>query len=111
MARRAGTGLAAFSCCIAALTAGVGPVPGVAQAAAAQLTTPPPKAWIVADAISGAILSEHDEHEALPPASTTKVMTALTAVERLPPSALIHVTAQAAAQPASKINMQVGQSW
>jgi D-alanyl-D-alanine carboxypeptidase (penicillin-binding protein 5/6) len=111
MALRAGRGLAAFSCCLAALVLGVSPVVGVTHANAATVTAPPPHAWIVADAISGAILSEHDEHVALPPASTTKVMTALTAVERLPPNAMIHVTAQAANQPASKINMQVGQAW
>jgi D-alanyl-D-alanine carboxypeptidase (penicillin-binding protein 5/6) len=111
MARRAARGLAAISCCLAALTLGVSPVVGVGRAAAAPAAGPPPHAWIVVDAGSGAILSEHNEHVAMPPASTTKVMTALTAVERLPPDALIHVTQQAAAQPASKINMQVGQAW
>jgi serine-type D-Ala-D-Ala carboxypeptidase (penicillin-binding protein 5/6) len=111
MARRAGRALAAISCCVAGLTLGVSPVVGSARANAATLTTPPPRAWIVADANTGAILSQHDAHLALPPASTTKVMTALTAVERLPADALIHVTPQAAGQPASKINMQVGQAW
>jgi D-alanyl-D-alanine carboxypeptidase (penicillin-binding protein 5/6) len=111
MARRAARGLAAISCCLAALTFGVSPVVGVGRASAAPAAGPPPHAWIVVDANSGAILSEHNEHLALPPASTTKVMTALTAVERLPPNATIHVTPQAAAQPASKINMQAGQAW
>lgn len=111
MARRAGRGLVAISCCLSALAVGFRPVGGVGRAAAATLTTPPPHAWIVADADTGAILDEHNEHAAYSPASTTKVMTALTAVERLPANALIHVTAQAANQPASKINMQVGQQW
>ena len=38
-------------------------------------------------------------------------MTALTAVERLPPDAKITVSALAASQPASKISMLPGQQW
>jgi D-alanyl-D-alanine carboxypeptidase (penicillin-binding protein 5/6) len=110
MARPGGRGLVAISCCLAALVAGLGLAP-VRAGAASMPTSPPPKAWIVADAGTGAIVNQHDEHAAFSPASTTKVMTALTAIERLPPNATINVTAQAANQPASKINMQVGQKW
>ena len=56
------------------------------------------------------LLADH-EHDALPPASTAKVMTALTAVERLPANATINVSPLAAGQPASRINMAAGQQW
>jgi D-alanyl-D-alanine carboxypeptidase (penicillin-binding protein 5/6) len=108
MARRAGRGLVAITCCLTALGAGL----GRAAAAPAATTAPiPPHAWIVADAGTGEVLGAHDDHTAYPPASTTKIMTALTAVERLPPDAAITVSALAASRPASKISMQPGQRW
>lgn len=78
------------------------------QAAAAS---PPPKAHIVVNADTGEVLLAENEHEALPPASTAKVMTALTAVERLAPDAEVEVSVLAAAQPASRINMVAGHRW
>ena len=45
------------------------------------------KAFIVVDAGTGAVLTADNMHEALPPASTAKIMTALVAVERLAPDA------------------------
>ena len=47
-------------------------------------------------------------HEALPPASTAKIMTALVAVERLPPNATIPVSPNAADRESMKIGMQAG---
>jgi len=109
MARRAGRGLVAITFCLTALVAGLG------RAAAAPAPTTaapiPPRAWIVADAGTGEVLDAHDDHTAYPPASTTKVMTALTAVQRLPPNTGITVSALAASQPASNINMKPGQRW
>ena len=84
---------------------------GVAPRADAAPQSAPPKAFIVADADTGTVLLAGNQHEALPPASTAKLMTALTAVERLAPDALIGVTQRAANQPASRISMQVGQQW
>ena len=110
MARRAGRGLVAITFCLTALVAG----PGRAAAAPATPTTVtpiPPNAWIVADAGSGAILDAHNDHTPYPPASTTKIMTALTAIERLPPNSAIRVSALAASQPASKISMKPGERW
>jgi D-alanyl-D-alanine carboxypeptidase (penicillin-binding protein 5/6) len=83
----------------------------VAPAAHAEPQSAPPKAYILVDAGSGAVLGASHEHDALPPASTAKLMTALTAVERLPPDAEINVSALAAAQPASRISMVPGQKW
>jgi D-alanyl-D-alanine carboxypeptidase (penicillin-binding protein 5/6) len=109
MARRAGRVLVAITCCLTALGAGR----GVASAAPTPTTAAPipPQAWIVADAGTGEILAEANEHTALRPASTAKVMTALTAVERLSLDATITVSALAESQPASKINMKAGQRW
>jgi D-alanyl-D-alanine carboxypeptidase (penicillin-binding protein 5/6) len=83
----------------------------VAPAAHAEPQSAAPKAYILVDADSGYVLGAGHEHDALPPASTAKLMTALTAVERLPPDAEIDVSPLAAAQPASRINMQAGQKW
>ena len=44
----------------------------------------PPEAFILVDAGTGAVITARHLHEALPPASTVKIMTALVAVERLP---------------------------
>ena len=67
--------------------------------------------FIVVDVNTGTVLASDHLHDALPPASTSKIMTALTAVERLAPDALVNVSPLAASQPASRINMQPGQQW
>jgi D-alanyl-D-alanine carboxypeptidase (penicillin-binding protein 5/6) len=83
--------------------------------AGAQTALPPgppaARAWLLADADSGAVLDAFNEHEALPPASTQKVMTALVAAEKLPRDARITVSSVAAAQPAMKIGMSEGEQW
>lgn len=109
MARRAGRALVAITLFLTALTAGLGRA--AAAPAPATAAPIPPNAWIVADAGSGEILDAHDDHTPYPPASTTKIMTALTAIERLPPGTPITVSALAAAQPASKISMKQGERW
>jgi D-alanyl-D-alanine carboxypeptidase len=73
--------------------------------------TPPPQAFIVVDAGTGAVLTSRNLHEALPPASTTKILTALVAVERLPPDAMISVSANAAGRESTTIGMRAGQKW
>jgi D-alanyl-D-alanine carboxypeptidase (penicillin-binding protein 5/6) len=71
----------------------------------------PAKAWILVDAGTGRVLDAYNEHEALPPASTTKLMTALVATEKLAPEATVTVSPDAAAQPAMRIGMVAGQQW
>jgi len=89
----------------------------VAAPAPAGAQAPPPgapyraKAWILADADTGKVLDAYDEHEALPPASTTKLMTALVAMEKLAKDATFTVGADAAAQPAMRIGMVAGEQW
>jgi len=94
----------------------VAPATGASAAAAVRRQATPaappmPKAWILVDADTGAVLSAGNEHEALPPASTTKVLTALVAVHMLPADTEIPVSARAEGTPATKINMKAGQVW
>jgi len=71
----------------------------------------PPRAWVLVDADSGTVLSAANDHEAMPPASTAKLMTALVATEKLPPAGTIVVSQEAADQPAMKITMHAGERW
>ncbi len=64
------------------------------------------------DADTGNVLDAGNDRTPLPPASLTKVITALAAVGSLPPSATdVPVSATAAAMPASRINMKQGEVW
>jgi D-alanyl-D-alanine carboxypeptidase len=85
--------------------------PAGAVARPQQVEAAPPKAFIVVDVATGRVLLADHHHDALPPASTSKVMTALTAVERLPADALIDVSDLAASQPPSRISMVAGHRW
>jgi len=86
-------------------------------AAPAGAQAPPPgapfpaKAWILVDGDTGKVLDAYDEHEALPPASTTKLMTALVATEKLAADATFTVGPGPAAQPAMRIGMMAGERW
>jgi len=70
---------------------------------------PPPKAWILIDADTGAVLDQGNAHQPLPPASVTKVLTALIAVEQIQPGADIPISAEAQGMPARNMNMKAGQ--
>jgi D-alanyl-D-alanine carboxypeptidase len=73
--------------------------------------TPPPEAYILVDAGTGAVITGRHMHEALSPASTAKIMTALVAIERLPADARIPVSPDSANREAMKIGMQAGTRW
>ncbi|HLF39902.1 MAG TPA: hypothetical protein VI854_00370 [Acidimicrobiia bacterium] len=108
MLRRLGVLLA-----LAAAGWGLAPTPAEAQTTVPSLPPPmlPAKAWILVDADSGNVLGGQSHHEALPPASTTKLMTALVAIEKLAPDTILTVGPRAAGQPAMRIGMQEGQGW
>lgn len=74
-------------------------------------TTQEPVAYLVADASTGTILSARNEHQPLLPASTIKLLTALSVLERLPMASTVPVSARAASQPAMKISMTEGSVW
>ncbi len=97
--------LVALACALA--------TPADARTPAATSSPPgaPPKAYIIVDADSGAVIDASNPHASLPPASTVKLMTAVTALETLPLSAPLTVSARAAGVPSRKINMQDGELW
>jgi len=73
-----------------------------------------PKSWIVVDADTGAVIAGKNIHDAVPPASTAKIMTALVAVERFAPDTLVTVSERAAGVQASAdnpIRLQPGEQW
>ena len=67
-----------------------------------KLPEVPASAWVVANAGTGQVLSARDPHGEFGPASTLKVLTAITLIPRLNPSAMIPATKLAtSAEPAS----------
>jgi D-alanyl-D-alanine carboxypeptidase (penicillin-binding protein 5/6) len=86
-------------------------VPGVARAQSTPPPPPPPKAWIVVDADTGAVVDASNERVPLRAASVIKLLTALIAVEQLPPEASVPVSPVTEGMPATKINMKAGQTW
>ena len=63
----------------------VGPLPQV-----------PASAYVIADAGTGEVLAAKDAHGLFPPASTLKVLTAITMLPRLNPNAMVRATKRAA---------------
>ncbi|MBA3654100.1 MAG: D-alanyl-D-alanine carboxypeptidase, partial [Actinobacteria bacterium] len=70
-----------------------------------------PKASILVDADTGAVLDGVNVHEPLPPASLSKLITALAVVDALAPHSTLTVSARAAGMPAHNLNMKAGQVW
>lgn len=67
--------------------------PGVVVSAdAADLPDVDAKAWLVADADTGDVLAARNAHEALPPASTLKLLTAITLIGGLDPDLAYEAT-------------------
>lgn len=69
------------------------------------------RAWVLADADTGAVLAALNHHEPLFVASLVKVMTAFVTLEQLQIENEIEVSELAAAQPAMRIGMETGQRW
>jgi D-alanyl-D-alanine carboxypeptidase (penicillin-binding protein 5/6) len=84
---------------------------GVLAAATPTTTPPPAKAEILIDVNTGRQLLGDHEHELLPPASLTKMLTALIAVDWLTPNAVVPVSARAAGVAPDKVGMKAGQRW
>ena len=93
---------------LAATAAGLGPG-SIGRAGAAQLYSP--AADIVVDAGTGKVLIGDQVHKAVHPASTSKIMTALTAVERLCPGATVSADARDAGVETMRIGLAVGKPW
>jgi serine-type D-Ala-D-Ala carboxypeptidase (penicillin-binding protein 5/6) len=80
--------------------------PEVTRAAGPFVTA---RAAIIMDAATGEVVWERDSTEPLPPASTTKVLTAIVALESGRLDESFRVSADAADTPPSKINLRAGQ--
>jgi D-alanyl-D-alanine carboxypeptidase (penicillin-binding protein 5/6) len=74
-------------------------------------TPPPPAADVVFDATTGVVLVAKDPHRTFLPASTQKLMTALTALEHLPSTTTVPISARAASLPNMNIGAKPGQVW
>jgi len=81
-------------------------VPEMARAAGPAVTA---RAAIIMDAATGEVVWERDSTEPLPPASTTKILTAIVALESGRLDESFRVSADAADTPPSKINLRAGQ--
>jgi D-alanyl-D-alanine carboxypeptidase (penicillin-binding protein 5/6) len=72
---------------------------------------PPPRASIVVDVETGTVITESNAREALPPASTTKILTALLARQNLDIDGEIGISGTATMAPPRRLNLQYGSSW
>ncbi len=71
-----------------------------------------PTAAVVMDARTGRVLNEREAHRRWPPASTTKILTAIIAIERLPAGAIVTVSTRAASQrQGAAVGLTVGEKW
>jgi D-alanyl-D-alanine carboxypeptidase (penicillin-binding protein 5/6) len=70
-----------------------------------------PKGWAVVDADTGRVVASGGARVALPPASLSKVLTALVVVGALKPDTPVPVSRRAAAAPPSRVGMAEGQTW
>jgi len=74
-------------------------------------TVAPPKSYVLVDADTGAVLAAEADREPRPPASLTKVLTALAASATLPHDGTLTISERAAAQPANKAGAKAGEVW
>jgi D-alanyl-D-alanine carboxypeptidase (penicillin-binding protein 5/6) len=89
----------------------LGPLLVAAPASAAQPVPSLPKAYVLVDADTGAVIAQQDSRTLRPPASTIKLLTALIASQRLHPGEGIPISAVAEGMPARKINVKTPQVW
>src|SRR5262245_39307106 len=107
--RRLGSVFAAATLLVVLALGAVAPF--VATPATPAQAPPLPKAFVLVDADTGAVIAEQDSRAVRPPASTIKLLTALIAVQRLKPSDPIPISPLAEGMPARKINVKAGQVW
>lgn len=74
-------------------------------------TVAPPKSYVLVDADTGAVLAAQADRQPRPPASLTKVITALAASAALPHDGTLTISERAAAQPANKAGAKAGEVW
>ena len=88
------------------------PPPGLPPAGTPGLPPPAgPKAWILVDADTGNVINANDDHSPMRPASISKVLTAIIAVEHLPPDSMVPVSPTAQGTESVNLGVKVGQVW
>jgi serine-type D-Ala-D-Ala carboxypeptidase (penicillin-binding protein 5/6) len=92
------SGLAARLAVGGSQLAGPGVVVNYPAAHAVKLPAVPASAYVIADAGTGQVLAAKDPHGEFPPASTLKVLTAITLLPRLSPDAMVTASKLAASQ-------------
>lgn len=95
---------------IAHVVAAAAPATATAQRTPTQ-APPLPKAYVLVDVDTGAVLAQQDSRSLRPPASTIKLLTALIASQRLTAADMVPISPLAEGMPARKINVKAGQSW
>lgn len=89
----------------------LGLLAAAAPSAGAQPAPPLPKAYVLVDVDTGAVIAQQDSRTLRPPASTIKLLTALIASQRLREGDAIPISAVAEGMPARKINAKAAQVW
>lgn len=95
---------------LANLVALAGPAAATAQRTPTQ-APPLPKAYVLVDVDTGAVIAQQDSRSLRPPASTIKLLTALIASQHLTAADVVPISPLAEGMPARKINVKAGQSW
>ena len=88
--------------------------PGVVvnyPASGPKLPSVPASAYVIADAGTGQVLAAKDPHGEFPPASTLKVLTAITLLPRLNPDAMVTASTLAASQEPSIAGLIAGHQY
>lgn len=96
-------------CALALLFAA--PSARAAQSPPTTTPVPPPKAWILVDADTGAVIDAGREREPIRVASVFKLLTAIVVFENLTAETEIPISTRAESMPARKINVKAGQVW
>jgi D-alanyl-D-alanine carboxypeptidase (penicillin-binding protein 5/6) len=78
---------------------------------ARKLPRIPASAFVIADAGTGAVLAAKDPHGLFPPASTLKMLTAITMLPRLSPNAMLRASRLAVSQVPNVVGLIRGRSY
>jgi D-alanyl-D-alanine carboxypeptidase (penicillin-binding protein 5/6) len=76
-----------------------------------RLPKVPASAYVIADAATGQVLAARDPHGEFAPASTLKILTAITLIPRLNPAALVLATRRAAAVEPNDVGLIPGRRY
>jgi D-alanyl-D-alanine carboxypeptidase (penicillin-binding protein 5/6) len=88
----------------------VGPL-GAQDPTVTTAPIPPPAASIVVDVDTGAVVTASNDRQALPPASTTKLLTVLLADQQLDLDDEVAISATASIAPPRRIRLPAGTRW